>query len=338
MYAVALSGDRRPASVIDQKRSHVNTIPSGTRQRARIAALLAAGLLSLVVTGCGSSSSSASGAKGVISAIGAENEYANVLGQIGGRYVHVSSILNNPNTDPHTFESSPSVARQVSAAQLIVQNGVGYDTFMNKIESASPNSKRKVIVVQKVLGLPTDTPNPHLWYAPRTMPAVARAMAADLSALQPAHAAYFRANLAKFIASLAPLHAAIAAFKAKYGGTTVATTEPVADYLLQAMGMNNLTPFAFQADIMNGVDPTPEDITLENGFFTKHQVKVFCYNQQVVDSLTTSIRETALKAGVPVVGVYETMPTPGYDFQSWMMAEVGAIEKAVTAKISTQQL
>ncbi|MGO9751551.1 MAG: metal ABC transporter solute-binding protein, Zn/Mn family [Solirubrobacteraceae bacterium] len=315
----------------------MSTIRSGTRQRARIAAVVAAGLLALVVAGCGSSSS-ASVPKGVISAIGAENEYANVLGQIGGRYVHVASILNNPNTDPHTFESSPSVAQQVSSAELIVQNGVGYDTFMNKIESASPNSTRKVIVVQNVLGLPTDTPNPHLWYAPRTMPAVAKVMAADLSALQPSHAAYFQANLARFIASLAPLQAAIAAFKAKYAGTTVATTEPVADYLLQAMGMNNLTPFAFQADIMNGVDPSPEDITLENGFFTKHQVKVFAYNQQVVDSLTTSIRETALKAGVPVVGVYETMPTPGYDFQSWMMAEVDAIEKAVTAKISTRQL
>jgi zinc/manganese transport system substrate-binding protein len=315
----------------------VNPAASGTPQRPRIAALLAAGLLALVIAGCGSSSPAAGGG-GVISAIGAENEYANVLGQIGGRYVHVSSILNNPNTDPHTFESSPSVAQQVSSAQLIVQNGVGYDTFMNKIESASSNSQRKVIVVQNVLGLPNNTPNPHLWYAPGTMPAVANVMAADLSALQPSHAAYFKANLAKFIASLTPLHQAIAAFKAQHAGATVATTEPVADYLLHAMGMNNLTPFAFQADIMNGVDPAPEDITLENGFFTKHQVKVFCYNEQVVDSLTTSIRETALRAGVPVVGVYETMPTPGYDFQSWMMAEVKAIEQAVTAKISTQRL
>jgi zinc/manganese transport system substrate-binding protein len=315
----------------------VNSAPSGTHQRPRLAALVAAGLLALVVAGCGSSSPTAAGS-GVISAIGAENEYANVLGQIGGRYVHVTSILNNPNTDPHTFESSPSVAQQVSSAQLIVQNGAGYDTFMNKIESASANSKRKVIVAQNVLGLPTDTPNPHLWYAPRTMPAVANAMAADLSALQPTHATYFKANLAKFVASLTPLHQAIAAFKAKYAGTTVATTEPVADYLLQAMGMNNLTPFAFQADVMNGVDPSPEDITLENGFFTKHQVKVFCYNEQVVDSLTSSIRETALRAGVPVVGVYETMPTPGFDFQSWMLAEVKAIDKAVTAKISTQRL
>ena len=105
---------------------------------------------------------------------------------------------------------------------------------------------------------------------------------------------------------------AIAAFKAKYRGTPVAVTEPVADYLLQAMGANILTPFVFQADIMNGVDPAPEDITLENGFFTKHQVKVFCYNQQVVDSLTTSIRHNRPEGHVPVVGVYETMPTPGF--------------------------
>jgi zinc/manganese transport system substrate-binding protein len=163
----------------------------------------------------------------VINGVGAENEYANVLGQIGGRYVHVSSILNNPNTDPHTFESSPSVAEEVSAAQLIVQNGVGYDTFMNKIESASPNSARKVIVVQSLLGLPDSTPNPHLWYNPKTMPAAAKAMADDLSDLQPAHAAYFQANLKRFDASLAPWFGAIAAFKAQHKGVAVATTEPV---------------------------------------------------------------------------------------------------------------
>ena len=127
-----------------------------------------------------------------IVAIGAENEYANVLSQIGGKYVSVSSILNNPNTDPHTFEASASVAEEVARAQLIVQNGVGYDSFMNNIEAASPNSKRKVIVVQDVLDLPTDTPNPHLWYKPTTMPAVAKAMVKDLDKLAPSHAAYFR--------------------------------------------------------------------------------------------------------------------------------------------------
>jgi len=295
-------------------------------------------VLAAAAAACSNSGSTADVASTtVIKAIGAENEYANVLSQIGGRYVSVSSILSNPNTDPHTFEASPQVAQEVSTAQLIVQNGVGYDTWLSKIESASPSAGRKVIVVQHVLGLPDSTPNPHLWYSPATMPAVARVMAADLSALQPAHAAYFRARLSAFDRSLAPWLSAIAQFKARYPGTMAATTEPVADYLLTALGIINLTPFTFQADIMNGVDPSPQDIALENGFFSKHRVKVFAYNQQVVSSLTTSIRQNAIKAGVPVVGVYETMPT-GYTYQSWMLAETQAIQKAVASKISTQKL
>jgi zinc/manganese transport system substrate-binding protein len=274
----------------------------------------------------------------VINAVGAESQYANVLSQIGGRYVQVSSILDSPNTDPHTFEASTSVAKEVAQAQLIVQNGIGYDEFMDKIESATPNPGRKVIVAQHVLGLPDSTPNPHLWYDPKTMPAVADVMASDLAALDPAHRAYFQARLRTFDSSLTPWLHAISAFKHRYAGTAVATTEPVADYLLEAMGMKDVTPFAFQADIMNGVDPAPEDITLEDGFFTRHRVKVFCYNEQVVDSLTASIKQTAQSAGVPVVGVYETMPAPGYDYQSWMAAEVAAIEAAVAHRTSTEHL
>lgn len=313
---------------------------SRTGRGRALASVLA--IAALAAAGCSSSDAAAkpssAGSSSVITAIGAENEYANVLGQIGGQYVRVSSILDNPNTDPHTFEASPSIAAEVSGAQLIVQNGVGYDDWITKMESASANPKRKVIVVQNLLGLPDSTPNPHLWYDPKTMPAVARAMASALSALQPDHAAYFHANLEAFNRSLTPWLDAIAQFKAKYPGTTAATTEPVADYLLTAMGITNRTPFTFQADIMNGVDPSPQDIALENSFFTQHTVKLFAYNQQVVDALTTSIRETAVKAGVPVVGVYETMPTPGYDYQSWMLAEAKALEKAVTDKISTQKL
>jgi zinc/manganese transport system substrate-binding protein len=290
-------------------------------------------------TACSASAGSTpAGSGAAITAVGAENEYANVIGQIGGKYVHVTAILKNPNTDPHTFEASPGVAQEVSSAQLIVQNGVGYDSWISKMEASSPNPKRKVIVAQQVLGLPDSTPNPHLWYDPRTMPAVAKVMATDLSALLPAHKAYFQAQLAAFDRSLTPWLRAIAAFKANHPGTLAATTEPVADYLLTAMGIKNLTPFTFQADIMNGVDPSPQDISLENGFFTQHKVKVFCYNQQVTSALTGSIRQTALKAGIPVVGVYETMPTPGYTFQSWMLAEVQAIQKAVVSKVSTERL
>lgn len=318
-------------------------LPPRVVRSAGVAAKLAlSGVLAasaLAVAGLTAASASASTNKsGPIIAVGAENEYANVLSQIGGKYVNVTSILNNPNTDPHTFEASASVAEAIAKAQLIVQNGVGYDSFMNSIEAASPNSQRTVIVAQNVLGLPTDTKNPHLWYKPKTMPAVSKVMAKDLEKIEPAHKAYFEANLAKFQASLQPWFNAIAAFKKKYAGTKVAVTEPVADYLLEAMGAKILTPWVFQADIMNGVDPAPEDITLEDGYFAKHEVKAFCYNQQVVDALTTSIRQSAVKNKVPVVGVYETMPTPGYDYQTWMEAEVASIEDAVVSHKSTQKL
>src|ERR1700758_1357107 len=157
------------------------------RRRTVIALAGAMTALVLMAAGCASGATPTNSADSstVINAIGAENEYANVLAQIGGRYVHVSSILDNPNTDPHTFEASPAVAQEVSGASLIVQNGVGYDSWISKMEAASPNGRRKVIVAQHVLGLPDSTPNPHLWYDPRTMPAVARVMAADLSGLVP---------------------------------------------------------------------------------------------------------------------------------------------------------
>ena len=316
------------------------TLP-GRRQRrplqgtsTRVLGVLFLG--SFVLAACGGAS--ASPKAGVIQAIGAESQYANVLSQLGGKYVQVSSILNNPTSDPHTFEASTSVAEEVSQARLIVQNGAGYDTFMNVIESASPSSSRKVLVVQDVLGLPSSTPNPHLWYDPKTMPVVARAITADLVSLQPNHAAYFEANLVTFLASLKPWFAAIASFKARYDHTPVAVTEPVSDYLLQAMGMQIKTPFVFQSDVMNGVDPSPEDISFENGLVAHRVVKVFCYNEQVTDALTISIRQTAISSGVPVVAVYETMPTPGYDFQSWMVAEVAAIQAAVAQGTSTQHL
>jgi len=192
--------------------------------------------------------------------------------------------------------------------------------------------------VQKLLGLPNSTSNPHLWYRPETMPAVARAVASDLSALRPARAAYFRANAARFERSLTPWYEAIKQFAAEYPSTPVASTEPVGDYLLEAVGAKNLTPFGLQADLMNGVDPAPQAVTLQNGLFSSHRVKALLYNQQVTDSLTQSFLEAAKHSGVPVVGVYETMPTPGYDYQTWMLAEVRALRRAVAEGISTERL
>jgi zinc/manganese transport system substrate-binding protein len=273
-----------------------------------------------------------------IPVIGVENEYADVLAQVGGKYVKVEPVLSDPGADPHTFEASPKLAKEIAAAQLIVENGVGYDAWADKLMAASPRPSRKLINVQKLLGLPDDTENPHLWYDPKTMPAVAKAAADALAALKPAQAAYFHANAESFVASLKPWNDAIAAFKAKYAATPVATTEPVGDYLLTALGAKLMTPPALEKALMDGNDPAPQDVTTQNELFTGHKVKVFVFNQQVSSAMTKSLLELSKKEGIPVVGVYETMPTPGYTYQSWMLAEVRALEKAVAEKQSTESL
>lgn len=311
------------------------TCPPLQRRAVRLSVALAvAATAGLPAT---TSSASASSGPGKVVAVAAENEYANVISQIGGPLVTVTAVMSNPNTDPHEFEASASVAEEVSKAQLIVQNGVGYDTFMNKIESATNRSGREVIVAQQLLGVSSDAFNPHLWYDPSTMPAVASAVAADLSRLEPAHAAYFEGKVKTFDNSLRPWFNAIASFKKAHPGVPVAVTEPVADYMLEAAGADIKTPPSLQAAIMNGTDPSPQDISLEEQLITKHEVKVFVYNQQVTDSLTGAFLSDATKAHVPVVGVYETMPTPGFDYQSWMMAEMNALRLALTG-MSTVKL
>lgn len=308
----------------------LRTLPLGAAAAAAAGAAAA-----LALAACGISTPHAG--RGQVVAVGAENEYADVISQIGGRYVKVAAIMSNPNTDPHSFEASPSVAATVSEAKLVVQNGVGYDDFISKIESASADPSRRVIDVQDLLGLPNSTPNPHLWYSPRTMPRVAAAVATDLAALEPRHAAYFRANVTRFDASLTPWLSAIARFRAAHPHTPVATTEPVGDDMLQAAGTDDLTPFSLQTDLMNGTDPAPQSVTLQDGLFSHRRVRVFVYNQQVTDTLTQGFLKLAESAHVPVVGVYETMPI-GFTYQSWMLAEVRALSAAVTHGTSTTRL
>lgn len=305
------------------------------RFRRNAVAVLSLMLIGVTLSSCGSPAAVSSG---VIRAVGAENQYANVIAQIGGRYVDVKAVMSNPSTDPHTFEVSTSVAQLISSAQLVVQNGVGYDAFMNQLESASPSSSRDVIDVQTLEGLSNNTKNPHLWYKSTTMPLVAKAVAADLTKLQPGHAHYFAARLAAFSKSMNSLTVAVATFKKRYKGVRVATTEPVADYLLQALSLVNETPFRFQADVMNGIDPSPEDIAFQQNLLTHQKVRVFLYNEQVSSPVTVSLESLAKSSGLPIVAVYETMPTPRYDYQSWMLAEIAALTRALSTSRSTVRI
>jgi zinc/manganese transport system substrate-binding protein len=169
------------------------------------------------------------------------------------------------------------------------------------------------------------------------MPLVARAVAADLAALDPSHAAVFRAAATRFVSSLDPWRRALAAFKREHPGTPVATTEPVGDDLLEAAGTDDLTPFSLQTSIMNGTDPAPQNIQAEEDLLSGHKVKVFVYNQQVTDTLTQSFLALARQNHIPVVGVYETMPLRE-SYQSWMLAELHALSAAVSSGTSTTRL
>lgn len=289
------------------------------------------------LTACGPSRLGPLTPDGRIRLVAAESQYGDVAAQVGGRWVAVTSVQTNPNTDPHSYEISPNVARAIDSASVVVQNGLGYDSFMNTIEGATGRPGRKVIVVQKLLRLPASTDNPHLWYDPRAMPAVAEAVARDLAAIQPQHAAYFSANAARFQASLQPWLAALGRLRVDHPGAAVASTEPVADYLLQAAGLIDLTPRTFLLGVMNGVDPAPQDLTVEAGLIRHRRVGALVYNRQVTDSVTAGFVAQARRAGIPLVGVYETMPV-GYDYQSWMLRETEALDRALTSGLSTERL
>ncbi len=260
--------------------------------------------------------------------VGAENEYASVLSQLGGRYVRAVGIMSNPNTDPHTFEASTVDASQVAGAAIIVQNGLGYDGFMQSLEAASPNPRRIVLTVADIVGAKSTTANPHLWYRPGTMRAVAGRIAQALIRLDPAHKTYFLQRLTAFDRSLKPWQQALRQLKAAANGTRVAVVEPVADYLLQAAGLDIATPWTFQAAIMNGEDPSPQDVATVEGLLRQRRVAVLVYNFQAVEPTTEALLSLAKQHGVPVVGVYETMPR-GFDYQSWMLAETRALRQAI---------
>lgn len=267
-------------------------------------------------------------AQSVLHAVGLENQYANVLEQIGGPYVAVTAIQSNPNTDPHEFEATPSVAATFRQADLVVENGLGYDSWAAQMLAGS---KAKIVSAQNLLHLPDSTPNPHLWYRTDTMPAIAAAAAAFFEANDPAHKAIYAANLKKFDASLLPWKQEIARVKAQFSGAPVAVTEPVADYLLEAAGLKIATPFSFESAIMNDTDPAPQDVSTEESLLRDKKVRLFAYNEQVTDPQTKTLLDIAKKSKIQIVPIYELMPLNVKTYQDWMLQTTKSIYRALAA-------
>ena len=259
--------------------------------------------------------------------VAAENFYGDIVGQIGGDRVAVTSIIIDPNVDPHEYETSAKNAAAVANARLIVQNGLGYDAFMDRLMKASPNPQRRLIVVAG-LTVHKIGDNVHLWYDPPTIPRLAQAILEALAQIDPAGANSYRNGYRAFQASLPPMTQAIATMRGQYAGTPVAATEPVFGYMAQAVGLNVITPMAFQRAIEEGVDPPAAAIAQMEDHLKKRQVKLLIYNRQTVSPLTARVQQLAKRAGVPVVTVSETLPA-GKSFQQWMLSELEQIRQAL---------
>ncbi len=268
---------------------------------------------------------------GKISVVAAENFYGGVAQQIGGAQVEVISVMSNPDQDPHLFETSPAVARQLSAAQIVVFNGADYDPWMPKLLAVAPRPNRVTIVASDLVGKKSGD-NPHLWYDPATMPAVAKAIAAALAKAAPAHASEFNGRLATFLASLKPLDAKIDAIRKKYAGVPVTASEPVFGYMAEALGLK-MRNEKFQLSIMNSTEPSVSDVAAFERDLKEHKVRVMFYNKQASDKIVQQLVAIANAAKVPVVAVTETQPG-GMTFQQWMQSQVNNTEKALAGPSS----
>ncbi len=261
-----------------------------------------------------------------INIIAAENFYGDIAQQIGGADVAVASVLQNPEQDPHMFEAGAQVARGLTHASIVIYNGIGYDPWMPKLLAATPTSGRKVIVVADLIGA-VNGANPHIWYQPGTMLALARNLEMVLAVEDPVHAQAYRQRLMRFETSLLPLTARVAALRARFAGTPVTATEPVFNYMFQALGMQ-VRNQQFQLAVMNGTEPGARDIAAFETDLHQQRVKLLVYNSQATSSLALYMLEMAKTAHIPVVGATETEP-PGKDYQGWILDELEEVENAL---------
>jgi zinc/manganese transport system substrate-binding protein len=258
--------------------------------------------------------------------VAAENFYGDIAKQIGGPRVKVTSILSNPDQDPHLFEASPSVARRLSGAQIVIYNGIDYDPWMTDLLNASKAPDRKVIVVADLIGKKSGD-NPHIWYDPATMVAAARAMKDALVAADPANTARYEKRLTTVEDSLKPIQDKISELRKRSAGVPATATEPVFGYMFEVLGME-VRNGPFQLAVMNDTEPTPSQIAAFEDDLKTHKVKLLVYNSQASDQLAERMLKLAKESKIPVVGANETEP-PGSTYQAWMLKELQAVDKAL---------
>jgi zinc/manganese transport system substrate-binding protein len=280
--------------------------------------------VTLLLSACGSSTK----ATGKLDVVAAENTYGNIAAQIGGPHVAVTSILTSPDADPHLFEPTTANDLAVANAKVVLQNGLGYDAFMAKLENAAPSKSRAVVTMADVLDVHGTDANPHLWYDLPRLDRTAAAIAVAFARADPSHAVAYRRSLHRFERSLAPLRREVAGIRTRFHGSPIAYTEPVPGYLVSAAGLRNLAPDSFTRSIEEGVEPSPSDFAAMSALIAQRRIRVLLYNPQAVSPITVELRTAAQKEGIPVVAMRETLPA-GLTFQQWQLAQASALAAAL---------
>ncbi|NUQ98214.1 MAG: zinc ABC transporter solute-binding protein [Streptomyces sp.] len=311
------------------------------RRLSRPAALGGAvALVALAATACSTSSSASddpsgsaqgknSGGGKVIQVVAAENFWGSIAGQLGGSHVHVTSIINNPDADPHDYEPTAADARTVAGAQYTVVNGVGYDTWADKLLAANPGSGRTDLKVGDLVGIKPGG-NPHRWYSPADVHTVIERITADYKKLDPADAADFDKLKTTFeTQTLGTYNQLISSIKTKYAGTSIGASESIVSPLADGLGLKMLTPYSFLSAISEGTDPTAHDKALIDQQIKTKQIKAYVYNSQNATPDVKQQVNEAKAAGIPVATVTETLTPAGASFQDWQVRQLQGIQQAL---------
>ncbi len=291
-----------------------------------IKALLIGTLLSYVLAACGAPAGGSSSS--TLQVIAGENFWGSIAAQLGGSHVSVTSIVTNPNTDPHEYESSATDARAFATADYVILNGAGYDDWGQKLLSANPSSSRKVLTMADLLHKKAGD-NPHFWYNPDWVEKVADRITADYQALDSADSAYFSQQRAAFRNALQPYHDAVTHIRSTFTGVAVGSTESIFVYMAQALGLNLISPPEFMQAISEGTDPPAQSVAEFQNQVSHHLIKVLVYNRQTSTPITENLKQLAANNSIPVVGISETVQPATSSFQDWQTSQLNALQAAL---------
>lgn len=286
-------------------------------------------LLVLTLTACGTTFQTSASGAGPVQVVAAENFWGSIAAQVGGSHVDVTSIIVDPNADPHSYEPTAADARTVASAQYVIVNGAGYDPWADKLLQANPVSGRKELNVGDFLGK-HEGDNPHMWYNPDYVTSVANKIRDDLKALDPADSAAFDQSTQAFLTTgLKQYHDLIAAIKAKYSGTPVGATESIFSYLAPALGLNLITPYSYLKAVSEGTDISAADQATVEQQIRQKQIKVLVYNSQNTPNNIQALIALAKANNIPVATITETLSPETASFQDWQSAQLQGIQSAL---------